>query len=191
MKELGIGFPILAVESGQPVLTPVPNPDFAPTTGGTNGGLGEGGFGGASGEFGDAPGALGGAPGGLAGPGSLAGSGPAGPGGPAAEGAEVEPQFFSVKKHSFTVQFVWQENRLTTRVQEREDREKALQKAAADAAKAAAAAAPDGTEAPAGPSLPDPMSMLMGSLPISLPSIPGFDLGGLLGGDMGAPKLPF
>ena len=139
MKELGIGFPILAVESGQPALTPVPNPDFAPTTGGANGGLGEGGFGGASGDFGDAPGALGGAPGGLAGPGSIAGSGRAGPGGAAAEGAEVEPQlFFSVKKHSFTVQFVWQENRLTTRVQEREDREKALQEAAADAAKATA-----------------------------------------------------
>lgn len=142
MKELGIGFPILAVESGQPTPTAVPNPEYAPAFGGAGGQDGDSGFGGPGGVPGGpggVPGGPGGVPGGLGGipggPGS-AGSGRSGGAGAAATAA-AEPQFFTVKKHSFTVQFVWQQNRLTTRVKEHEAREIELKAAAAAAAAAA------------------------------------------------------
>jgi len=138
MKELGIGFPILAVESGQPVLTQVVNPDFVPATGGSSGGLGGGEFGETLGGLGGMPSTLGGGPSGRGEFGRVSSGGPAGPGAAAAGDVEVEPQFFRIKKHSFTVQFVWQENRLTARVEEHEAWEKALRTAAEETAKIAA-----------------------------------------------------
>jgi len=145
MKELGIGFPILALESGQPALTPVPNPEFTPSIAGGNGGQGE--------EF--APGGPPGAPGGVPGvPGSIPGPRGAGAGAAAAGEAAAEPQFFMIKKHSFTVQFVWQENRLTTRVKEHQAREEALRAAAEAAAAEAAAEQAAGEQAPGEPTPP-------------------------------------
>ena len=46
-----------------------------------------------------------------------------------------------LEKHSFTVQFVWQENRLTARVKEIDEEEKAKAEAAKEAASEAATVA--------------------------------------------------
>ena len=142
MKRLGIGFPILALESGQPTVTQVSNPEFTSTDG--NGGLGDGGFGEG---YGDGEGDEGG-PGGLQN--GVGRNGQTSTGESAEEGDEedeVEPRFFAIKKHSFTVQFVWQENRLTARVKALDEEEEAKAEAAKKAAsEAATAAAGDANE---------------------------------------------
>ena len=74
----------------------------------------------------------------------------------------AEPPFFTVKKHSFTVQFVWQQNRLTARVKEHQLREEEERKALAEAAEAAAAAEPPSSE-PAAPAAGDPTGTEQGS----------------------------
>jgi type IV pilus assembly protein PilM len=132
MKELGIGFPILAIESGKPMLTQIANPEYVQAVGG-NGGFGEGGgFGLGEGDEGE--GGFGGRPG----LGGLGSGGQPETGGEEADDAEAEPRFLQVKKHSFTIQFVWQENHLTTRVKEKLDREDAIRAEAKEAAEQAA-----------------------------------------------------
>jgi len=157
MKELGIGFPILAAESGQPAPTQVPNPEYSAASGG---GMAGGGM-----EMGMGEGGMGSYPGGLGGPGMPGGLGgapgasgrPAAPGGKktAEDDVPAEPPFFTVKKHSFTVQFVWQEKRLTARVKERQLREEAL-KAEAEAAAALNAGSDPTGIAPATPDVNTP-----------------------------------
>jgi len=150
MNDLGIQFPILAIDSGQPTPAKVPNPEFEGRD--ATGAMGSPSYGST-----DYPGAMAGGMGypGMSGPGMAApglgapGMGPSGrPGATvAADGADgedaevedVQPPVFDVLKHSFTVQFCWQEKRLTERLQEIAEREKAAaEQAALDAAAAEA-----------------------------------------------------
>lgn len=154
MQELGILFPILAMDEGQPRKVQVPNPDYDPKSSlGMLGGMGMPGMGEGM-PGGMMPGGM--MPGGMM-PGGMAGGMPGGglPGGAsmgfgrpsspaagenrAAKGdanKESEtPPFFTVNKYSFVIQFCWQPKRISERLKAREE----LQKAAAENAAVAAA----------------------------------------------------
>jgi hypothetical protein len=137
MKELGIGYAILALNTPIRNVT-IPNPNYEQVVDlNQNGGFGS--------------------PMGPMGP-----MGPGGRGGNAREAAKDDPnnpQFFTVPRHDFIVQFCWQEKPLNVRLEERRLRLEAEAKLAAEAA-AAAAAAGNGT-APAG------------GAPASVPAAPG------------------
>ncbi len=133
MKELGIGYVILAVN---PPLkeVPIPNPNYVqPLDPAAAGGFGAP----AGGGFGALPAA----------PPMPPNGGPA----PAKDPADNLP-YFKVKVYEFVVQFVWQEKPMALRLEEIEKK-----KAEAEAkAKAAAEAAAAGGEAPAAPPPPPP-----------------------------------
>lgn len=102
-KELGIGFAILVLD---PPIKPfqIANPNYVATGGG---GGGEGVFGGPM------------------------ESGGAKPAGQAAEKADPDnPEFFSVQRYDFIVQFCWQEKPLNVRIEEKRQKELEAQKAA-------------------------------------------------------------
>ena len=136
MKELGIGYAILAYSS-RPRQIWIPNPNYTPPVGGVPGsestGLGVSGFGGTGLGATPMPGASGlpGAPGTV-------------------QMDPNNPQAFQVTKYDFVIQFVWQEKPLALRL---EERNKALQ-AAAEAEKAKAEAAAAATPAEGAPSVP-------------------------------------
>ena len=132
MTELGITYPILALDGGEPRKVKIPNPDVQPTGSPGAGGAdmygGDDMYSGEDMEGGE--GGFGGAPSNL--PTVVA----------AADGEEAEeklPEFFEVKETTFTIQFCWKEIQLSERLAAQE--EAAKLKAEADAA--AAANAPD------------------------------------------------
>jgi type IV pilus assembly protein PilM len=130
MKELGIGYPILAFSSKpQPAL--IPNPNFMPVTNSAGGAM---------------PGAP--MPGGAPAAGGLPGMAGGDPNAPRID--PNNPDFFKVLKYDFAIQFVWQEKPLLVRLAERE---KAKQ-LAEEAAKAAASAPADGSAPPGAPAAP-------------------------------------
>ncbi len=147
-KELGISYPILAIDGGEPKKVKVPNPDVQPTStsGGGDGGMyggGEGMYGG--GGEGDEEGGFGGVSSGL--PSPVAGSD---------EEAEGQlPAFFEVKETTFTIQFCWKEIRLSERLAAQE--EAARLKAEADAAAAANAPIEEPAEEPVDAAAAEPM----------------------------------
>lgn len=185
LKELGIAYPILAMDEGQPRKVKVPNPEYVGRPGATGyaGGMYEGYEGGEEEEMGGyggyGPGMLGG-PGGLR---MTPGMGPTA--GKKKEGEEEteeeeQPPFFEVPKYSFLVQFCWQERPLSERLKLREERRKQLE-AAKQAAEAAAAEggpegetvsepAPDTPAAPAAPAPAAPAPAAPG--PATAPAVP-------------------
>jgi type IV pilus assembly protein PilM len=132
MKELGIGFAILA---HSPKMTPyqIYNPNYLPPAQGTTGA----GFPGAAAFPGSGPGT-------FPGTGTIPGATATSPGSPVAD--PDNPEYFPVMRYDFAVQFVWQEKPLSVRLEERQ--KKAAEAAAA--AVAAPAATPD-SSAPAAP----------------------------------------
>jgi type IV pilus assembly protein PilM len=128
MKELGIGYVILAKSLPLDKTHKEPNPYYEgprTNTGGYGGSGMEGMAPGGMGMGGMVPGGM--APGGM-GPGGM-GPGGVGPGRPpgSAAGAddeeeekEVEPAFFDAPKYDFIVQFCWQEKQLTERLKQRD-----------------------------------------------------------------------
>jgi hypothetical protein len=137
MKEMGIDYPVVFKDSPINPNFKIPNPNFDPSAvmsypGGNMGtGTGMGGPGapgGAMGSFGS-----GGRASGAGGAGSSAAGG-AGKG-DAEKGAEsTEPQFLTVPRFDFIVQFIWQETLLTKRLEKQvEDWEKEKQKTGAPA----------------------------------------------------------
>ena len=208
MKELGISFPILAIDSGEPQPVKVRNPDFEGSATGSAGDGYAGGMGGPAG-MGMAggmgiPGGMGmpTAPG-LGGPGlpgaAGAASGTAGTGGAAdaASGkkADTTPPLLNVLKHSFTVQFVWQEKRLTDRLQEIAERERAAAEAAQLAAEQAGATEPAaGDASPVDPFAAGSVAPAAGGMP-AVPVNPGAPVNPVIppnpaGGPMPAAGLP-
>jgi type IV pilus assembly protein PilM len=136
MKELGIGFPILAYNP-RPVRTQIGNPNFVQPGGAAGTGPGgmpatmPGGFGGAAGGFG----------------GTVSPTGD-----PSAFVFDPKnPPYFEVTRYDFVVQFVWQEKPLNVRLEERRLKLAAAEQAAAEAAANAQAAAADGSGTPATP----------------------------------------
>lgn len=132
MKELGIQYPILLMDEGQPKKMWIPNPDFDPKT---QGAPGTPGFG--------MPGGMGMS--GMSGSGGMGMSGGFGAPGmtnPNDAGLTEEekkkkkeeeiPQAFYVGKYSFIVQFCWQPKRLSERMKAREELKKAEAANAAD-----------------------------------------------------------
>jgi type IV pilus assembly protein PilM len=117
MKEMGIQFPILASDEGEPVEVTVPNPDVQPTEGDMQGGV-ESGADGTESYSQMTPSF-----------GPRSGPGVTGPANPAANGAkekteeEQAPPFFKVRRYGFTIQFCWQEKRLSERLKIREEEE--------------------------------------------------------------------
>ncbi len=148
MQELGILFPILAIDDGQPRKVQVANPDYEPKNQG-----GAGGFG-----FSGPMGSDSGIPGGV-GLGSLPGSGNSGFG-PAVPGNEADankkkeeevPPLFNVAKYSFVIQFCWQPKRISERLKAQEEKKKAADAAQAANAGAEAATPPAVAPPSAGP----------------------------------------
>lgn len=139
MKELGIQFPLLLSDEGEPQTVNVPNPDVSATQSGPSNMLsmqGGGGFAGMDDEGEEGNGFESG--GAQMIPGAV-------PGATATEDDEpAVPTTFQVRRYSFTIQFCWQEKRLSDRLialQERRDKEaKEAEEAAAKAAEEAAAA---------------------------------------------------
>jgi type IV pilus assembly protein PilM len=148
MKELGIGYAILAYSS-RPRKHYFPNPNYTPPVNTGVGGVpGVGGLAGTAGAM-PIPGA-GGIPGA---PGTM----PIDPN---------NPEYFETTRYDFAIQFVWQEKPLKVRLEEREKAKEAARQAA-EAAAAGSAAAADGAESgtPAPTAGPAPAAPLPPSQP--------------------------
>jgi len=172
MKELGIGFPILAFNP-RPKPTFVPNPNFV-QPGGTGAG-GMPGGGGMPGSFGGTTGGFGGTPGGF-------GVSPTGDGS-TVQYDPANPPAFPVTRYDFAIQFVWQEKPLNVRLEERRLKQLAAEeaaKAAADAAQAGTTggAATDGSAPSAAPPVPPQAAP-------APPPVQGVDPGAAAGGVTG------
>lgn len=102
MKELGISYPILATEQWERNHK-IPNPNYEPPRNAD--------FSGLRGEHGPGPGV------------------PMGPA-EAPKPEKIEPEFYTVTKYNFSVQFVWKEQRLGERLKAKEDAKKAAEAAA-------------------------------------------------------------
>jgi type IV pilus assembly protein PilM len=136
MPELGILFPILVMDDGQPRKEKVPNPDFDPKS--AVAGMGDAGSMGMG---------MSGAGGMASMPSSGFGNSGFGSSGPGAPGAAADPTkkkedeippFFTVPKYSFVIQFCWQPKRISERMKARQLK-----------AEAAAQPASEGTATPA------------------------------------------
>jgi hypothetical protein len=143
MKEMGIQFPVLASDGGQPQPMNVRNPDYEPPRGMPQGAeidpalLGMPGIPGIPGFSG-----------GVFPPASVSksGTGATGANGKgAADDAAVKENlpFFQVKRYDFIVQFCWKEKRLSERLKEREELRK--KQAELEAAKPPSETAPGDT----------------------------------------------
>jgi len=162
MKEMGISFPILATDSGEPQTVRVPNPDVQPAGGMPGEGGMYGGMGGMYGSEGMMGGAYGGSGSGFGGPGAYGAQygaqgksaastdkkGKSDPKGKDQSDKESEgetpvedlgPPTFEVKKYTFTIQFCWQEKSLNQRLKDLLAKRQAEAEAAKLAAEAAAA----------------------------------------------------
>lgn len=164
MKELGIGYAILAIDP-KPRDSQIPNPNYVPPANSLTDGFG-------------------GMPGPMPIPGAKAPGAKAG-----AAAAEIDPKdnppFFKVSRYDFVVQFCWQEKPMNVRLEERQKAFIAAQeKAAADAA--AAAAMPPGT-AP-NPGTPNPAIPVAPGNPVQpAPAVP---VPGLPAPGLPAPGVP-
>jgi type IV pilus assembly protein PilM len=148
MKELGIGYAILAYSS-IPRTHQFPNPNYTPPTNDPTGALGLGGVtGGASGAT-PVPGVAG-----------VPGAAPIDPN---------NPPYFTTTRYDFAIQFVWQEKPLKVRLEERKKAEEAA-KAAAEAA--AAAAAPAEGDAPVPPAGQAPAAPVPAAAPQAEATVP-------------------
>jgi type IV pilus assembly protein PilM len=124
MKELGIGFAILARDPPIKPNFPIPNPNYTPPVAAQGSGFSDGGE--ASGA--SFPGA------------TIPGAGPA------VKEDPDNPQFYLVPRYDFIVQFCWVETPLNVRIENMKKAE-LERKAKAEAAAAAAAANPDAAAA--------------------------------------------
>jgi type IV pilus assembly protein PilM len=161
MKELGIGFAILA-HNPRPTPRFIENPNFVMPTGAVAGA---------------APGVFGGAPG------TFGGTAP--PGGDSGTVPKIDPDnppAFKVDRYDFAIQFVWQEKPLNVRLEERHKKLLEAQQAAEAAAASsggaatpaagATAASPPGSAQPvAAPQGPPPAAEPPAALPAGPPPV--------------------
>jgi type IV pilus assembly protein PilM len=137
MQELGIQFPLLLSDEGEPLTISVPNPDASHAQAGPGNMqsmmMGGEGLEGMEGDEGDEGTGFG--PAQMV-PGAIPGATP----GAAANGKPPIPASFEVRRYSFTIQFCWQEKRLSDRLIVVAERKAKEAKEAEEAAKAAEAA---------------------------------------------------
>ncbi len=142
-KELGISHPMMVTKGTYNPKFMIDNPEYKPprgslTSGGEGGpgGMGGGMGGPGGGRGGGGMGGMGGAPGGmgggLGGPGGLGGGGLGGGAGLAGTETKEDPdnpRRFEAPKHSFKIQFIWQEKTLSIRLAEKKAKEAAEEEA--------------------------------------------------------------